>query len=677
MFTSLKLTNFRKHTDREINFLSDFNVLRGNNEHGKTTVSEAIAYAMFGVSSLRTSLDETVTYGKPVSSLRVDLVVSIDGVDYHVSRGKSGAEIRYGDQHVTGQTETKAFMERLLGTSSQMAGKLLFANQTEIRGILAQGPAAASSLIETLANLQVLETLVEKIQDQLPCGNTTALSGQLSDLRAKADAPAPDAPSRELADAADQHVSTVADRLSRMESNLSSLKESWVQATEDMQEARQALLNNERVAKRRAVLEQVSHPDDATVSQETLDNLIRQVAQETTTRELYDASQIVFPDCPRFDGTVAEFEAAKQTANWDNIAAQEALQNIMVSKAQAEAKRISDDVCPLCKQDLSMVPEVVASNLKIDEELDRLEQMRLDATEQLTAARSLCATYADMEADDRRIRRLMTPHWKAGDTMPVTPQWVHGVIEKPGNTKSALTDARLAVRGHQEAMAKWDAAQSEMSSLVEVPVIDTTKAEVAISAYEEAKRIVEQERGTLADAKVHAAKEAAAFAIAKAAYDRQVLDRASLAEQIEKTKTMIETMTHHNDLVKKLRAARPVIANKLWTTVLGTVGHYFSQVRGTRSMVTRDSDGFKVDGQGVGGLSGSTLDALGLALRLALVKTFVPTASFLALDEPAAACDSTRELAMLGTIAGAGFEQVLLVTHSDLADSFATQVIQL
>jgi len=303
--------------------------------------------------------------------------------------------------------------------------------------------------------------------------------------------------------------------------------------------------------------------------------------------------------------------------------------------------------------------------------------MREIATKQLTAARLLCATYADMEADDRRIRRLMTPHWKAGDTMPVTPQWVHGVIEKPGNTKSALADARLAVRGHQEAMAKWDAAQAELASLKDVSVIDTAKAEVAIGAYEEAKRIVEQERGTLADAKVHAAKETAAFSIAKAAYDRQVLDRASLAEQIEKTKTMIETMTHHNELVKKLRAARPVIANKLWTTVLGTVGHYFSQVRGTRSMVTRDSDGFKVDGQGVGGLSGSTLDALGLALRLALVKTFVPTASFLALDEPAAACDSTRELAMLGTIAGAGFEQVLLVTHSDLADSFATQVIQL
>jgi len=47
------------------------------------------------------------------------------------------------------------------------------------------------------------------------------------------------------------------------------------------------------------------------------------------------------------------------------------------------------------------------------------------------------------------------------------------------------------------------------------------------------------------------------------------------------------------------------------------------------------------------------------------------------LDEVAAGCDSQREIAMLGAVAAAGFEQVLLVTHSDLGDSLADNLVKL
>jgi ABC-type transport system involved in cytochrome bd biosynthesis fused ATPase/permease subunit len=120
-----------------------------------------------------------------------------------------------------------------------------------------------------------------------------------------------------------------------------------------------------------------------------------------------------------------------------------------------------------------------------------------------------------------------------------------------------------------------------------------------------------------------------------------------------------------------------VIANKLWGSVLAGVGSYFSQIRGERSVVSRTEDGFTVNGSGVAGLSGSTLDALGLAIRLALVKTFMPTVGFISLDEPAAACDEQRELAMLGVIAAAGFDQVILVTHSDAPEALAQNLVQI
>ena len=139
----------------------------------------------------------------------------------------------------------------------------------------------------------------------------------------------------------------------------------------------------------------------------------------------------------------------------------------------------------------------------------------------------------------------------------------------------------------------------------------------------------------------------------------------------------LEQQQLNNVLLRKLRGARPKVADKLWAAVLSTVSYYFSAIRGTQSVVTRDDAGFKVDGKPVPGLSGSTLDALGLAIRIALTKTFLPNNDFLILAEPAAACDDGREANMLAVITTAGFDQVLLVTHSNLADAYADRMIYL
>jgi ABC-type lipoprotein export system ATPase subunit len=44
-------------------------------------------------------------------------------------------------------------------------------------------------------------------------------------------------------------------------------------------------------------------------------------------------------------------------------------------------------------------------------------------------------------------------------------------------------------------------------------------------------------------------------------------------------------------------------------------------------------------------------------------------------DEPGAAFDGARESDMLAVLSGSGLDQVILVTHSDLADTFAANVI--
>jgi ABC-type transport system involved in cytochrome bd biosynthesis fused ATPase/permease subunit len=62
---------------------------------------------------------------------------------------------------------------------------------------------------------------------------------------------------------------------------------------------------------------------------------------------------------------------------------------------------------------------------------------------------------------------------------------------------------------------------------------------------------------------------------------------------------------------------------------------------------------------------------------MALGKTFLPSVNFLLLDEPSAGMDDAREGAMLGLLSTVAYDQVVVVTHSSLADSFASSVVQL
>ena len=91
----------------------------------------------------------------------------------------------------------------------------------------------------------------------------------------------------------------------------------------------------------------------------------------------------------------------------------------------------------------------------------------------------------------------------------------------------------------------------------------------------------------------------------------------------------------------------------------------------------RSADGFEVDGEPAADLSGSTLDSLGLAVRISLMRAFLPGVGLLILDEPAAAMDAAREGRLLATLATLDLGQVLLVSHGVAAKAVAGNVVLL
>ncbi len=125
---SISLKNIKPHLDTELNFVSGINVLSGNNGVGKSTIFEAIGYALFGVnaSDFVGNIDRFITIGAKKGEVTVTFITDSNET-YKVSRsvGAGSKWLLYkenGDgfevEEHAGSPETEARIKELLGLDS-------------------------------------------------------------------------------------------------------------------------------------------------------------------------------------------------------------------------------------------------------------------------------------------------------------------------------------------------------------------------------------------------------------------------------------------------------------------------------------------------------------------------------------------------------------------------------
>lgn len=154
---------------------------------------------------------------------------------------------------------------------------------------------------------------------------------------------------------------------------------------------------------------------------------------------------------------------------------------------------------------------------------------------------------------------------------------------------------------------------------------------------------------------------------AQTAQTRYDAIKARLVDELKEKQGQLQEQAKNNEFIKTLRDCRKLVADALWNRLMGGVSAYFSQFRGVPSVVASTPKGITVDGR-LSKPSGSTLDILGLALRITIAKMFA-NSGLLILDEPSAGCDEDRTMLMTGGLLGAGFDQIILVTHKDVDEN--------
>lgn len=684
MILSVELTNFRQHTSRVFAFSEGLNIIRGANEKGKSSLLEAIQYAFGGARALYEPFEDVVTWGAEPKTLKVVLIFDHAGKTYTVSRSKAGAELRSEDLLVSGQSEVTGFLENLFGLGASMSKLVQVANQSDLHRML-NDPAGAIALIEQLSNLGFIDNLIHQITQQLPCGVIKPIESQIAML--KAEAPVLNLSSVRAAKAEEELIEAdLRSEKERASAALAAADSALQGAIEHNGKAQAVRLEIGAVQARIQALEALEEPVKPQIPD--LGTLAREWEDHRLALRIADAYN-KFESYPVLQGTRAAIALRVSELSGSIKILTEQIHTLLGERGRLQGRLITQTVCGLCGKNLEDVPEVVAANTAVNAQIEGVSLKISGLIERAEAERRAKEEVLDLHT------KLVSYELRAAEypdmlRIVVAESTTALVLSHPAPSPEMLTPPSYSVetaRGvlgvYEAAKRAWESSAREVVELKErlsrllQEVVDTVPLSKLNEDVRAARGLLDKVSSALAGSQQSLKSLDAVEATKIAKYEASLSAYEAEQKQKEGFINLLKETQSNNTLIKSCKEARVEISNEMWTVVLSVVSEVFSSIRGVESVVTKSEAGFLVNGKPHRSLSGSTKDTLGLALRIAVQRTFLPSLDYMILDEPAAGMDDQREEATIARMASVGFRQVLLVTHSSLVDDFATNFIGL
>lgn len=699
MLESLELNCFRQFESKTVNFHAGNTAIRGRNEGGKTTLLEAFFYAIGG--SRCTRNNDFVTWGAKPASCKVVATLRLGGAKVVVTRSPKGAEIYLNDEPtptVTGQNEVTAFMQaQFSDVPMDLASRMMFVEQGEIRGMLELRPGekgGAVDTIEKLAGLDIIDYFITEIQATGKVGDTTMLDLKLASEKQELDdisAASFDEGIDKLTQQAaswEKEVAAAGKAVAEAEAALDTINDKLAGQVAAQRELAAAQQRVERAGQQHdtalRVLQAASLAVSGFAPASDLQGDIERLAAELNDASTLEQRVLAFQQFKAYAEPATVWEGTLDSLNTYLVDLHDQRDEAQrqASKADTEsrvlqAQKITETVCGLCGKDVSAIPEVASKNAEIDTKIEALKAEYEAAKArwtQLSADIQVAQGVRALPAPKLNLNyvELVDSHW------PPVPRWVGGDTPDSVNLsaqREQLAAVRKQLADRQAAENKLAAAQSHLDTAIaaklqageDVTAANARCAELGQAGLQEMadkqKADLQVQRQRRSDCAAKLGECQANLTGLRASRDLHAKKLARLQESIEILQRETADYQYNNDLIAALRAARPLVANQLWSMVLKAVSTFLSKMRSEASIVERVEKTFTVNGHPFTSLSGSAMDLLGLAIRMALVKVFVPGNDMLLLDEPFAACDASRTQQCLAFTALAGFKQVIVITH--------------
>ena len=391
----LALQNFRQHADSVVTFDKGLTGVIGTNGSGKTTILEAIAWALYGNSATRGTRDSIrFTRAAPRSPVRAELDFELAGHRYRVVRGLTGAEL-YLDgasqpiaNSITGVNE---LLQRRLGMSRSEFFNTYFTGQKELNVMAAMGPSERAQFLSRVLGYEKLRTAQNLVRDR-----RRLIAAEIAGLRSAM--PDPDVVARVLADsehrlATARQAAEAAERLRKeREATLAELTPRW----------QRVQLERDRLQDLLAEL-RVSETEESGLAREA-DRVARELAGIAAARTELEALAAELQPLAAIAEEFQRYERlAREEGRRQTLVETERLLSDELTRLRERRARVFN--APVMEEEASIAVE--AKRKELEESLGRLEARRTewvrDRQEAETKRDSLRRQYAELKVQRDKI----------------------------------------------------------------------------------------------------------------------------------------------------------------------------------------------------------------------------------------------------------------------------------
>ncbi|MBX7138715.1 MAG: SMC family ATPase [Oligoflexia bacterium] len=670
---SLSLRNFRQHLNSQISFSQGLIGLIGANGAGKTSLIEAISFALYGAKAIRGRLEDLKNRFSPgETATEVSLLFEHDERVYRVERTPSDAELFVGGEAkavVAGNREVTSRITQLLGMDFDEFSAAFYTEQKGLEFLSGRkGQAERERFIVRMMGYDRLERVQELLRAERGelkseiAGRRAAL-GRREELQAEIETGADQLKGWEAkhtevlalfqkADAEEAklrkdwlEVSKRRDVFLVKSAELKSLQTSYAEKTAAIKTLEEEKRRISELVRQAMPKEAQEAADLKTVAAEREQVILKQLTA------LEEGSGILRADCEKLSLAWTK-ELARAEADLELIE-QERKRTEEQKKARSKLKQ--KGACPTCGQPLGSALEHVQRELA-----QQLEELKARALRQQASLKELKAEppaikvkrreivgqeeqRKELLAERESLRRLTLELERIGRLDQELAVLRHGISELDkglAQVRREISEQKFTEDSYQALKGKYDAAKG----LLEITRSNRQKLEGEI---DKCKALLARARSALEELAVR---------------EGELRARAERLVLLEESDGMLTSFRKY--LNASLRPRLAELASEFLSEL--TDGRYTTvEIGDDFSPTVMDEVGPRPI------ISGGEEDILNLCVRLALSQMLTERAghamSLLVLDEVFGSLDEGRRANVLALLErlGTRFEQIILITHLD------------
>src|SRR6266850_3118645 len=714
----LRLVNFRQHADTELEFGPGITGIIGPNGSGKTTILEAIAWALYGVQAVRGDKDSIRRLGaKGRAGVEVDLEFRLGAHEYRVTRGLSTAALHQDGQVIANSLKAVTDkLERTLGMTHDEFFNTYFTGQKELAVMAALGKTERAAFLSRVLGYERLREAQERVREVrnalaaevrgleagLPDGAALAAARRAAEQRvagARTSAKGVEAARRAAEDALGREEPRWNDWMTRRERTLSldgerrmaeqavvSSRQEFQRLDKELADALTAreqlrLLGAElapvaQLKQEVATLERLQRETDARRTEEAqlaeLARNIRMLQRRLT--ELGDVPEALARADATARGLHERLELVERTAEeertvWVRERQYAETKRTELLKQYEEVKEQRDQIvklgpegtCPTCKRPLG--PEYASVLALLDAQLEVITGDGKYFRQRLEQLAQPPAKLLDAEAErDRVLEESRGASARAGE---LRAQVAERLVQEAEQAEQQLSSGERRVRELTEAVRAEGFSDAEYRQAKD-------RYDRAVGALREAELAVVEARGELNRAEDDLAEA-----------KRREAERAQRERQITALKARQRL---HNELDRAFSDLRGELNARMRPEIAELASGFLADLTDGRYdelELTEDYTLTILEG-GVPKpvISGGEEDIASLVLRLAISQMIAERAgqplSLLVLDEIFGSLDEARRLHVVSLLRRLAdrFPQVILITHIEQVREGLDRVIR-